>query len=417
MESLITRIQAKKMTSEDEVPMIVSIIIPTFNEYDSIRELLPVLFETLEPIKNKWICHIVVVDGNSPDGTAKSVQEIQKHYKNLHLIVEKQKNGIGAAYYQGFRYAVDELHSDVLIEFDADFQHPPQTIPVLLDRIEAGADLVLGSRRIQGGSYPPKWGFRRRFLSQFGGFVARLILFFPSRRFLQITDPTTGLKATRVKNAYEVLNTISLKETSFSYKLEMLYHIARAKVLITEIPLSFGLRGAGESKITNRTATEILNTVLRLRFHDPAVLRFIRFGIVGLSGFFVNALCLEYFRNQPCIIYLTTLFKLPLLMQVSAWSAAISAEISIINNFIWNNFWTFGDRKKKNLRDTTKAFLAFNATSVGAILIQFISMGISTLLFGDTTVVRILTLIFAITFMVLPYNWLMYNFAIWRKNE
>ncbi len=168
-----------------------TVIIPTYNESGTISRLLEHLFTKTFPPLVPWDMSIVVVDGNSPDGTALSVKTLQHRYSNLHLIIEAEKEGIGAAYFKGFRYAVSTLNADVLIEFDGDFQHPPAAIPLLLKSIETGADLVLGSRNIRGGSFPKQWDRKRLFLSKAGGLLARFILFFPSGLFFRITDPTT----------------------------------------------------------------------------------------------------------------------------------------------------------------------------------------------------------------------------------
>lgn len=114
-----------------------AVVIPTYNEAGTICKLIEHLFGTTFPSIDSWDMYIVIVDGNSPDGTAESVRELQSRYNNLHLIVEQGKEGIGAAYFKGFRYAVNTLGVDVLIEFDGDFQHPPEAIPLYCKRLKA----------------------------------------------------------------------------------------------------------------------------------------------------------------------------------------------------------------------------------------------------------------------------------------
>ena len=399
------------------------VVIPTYNEAQVIEGLLQELFEVTIPSIRAWTVYVLVVDGSSPDGTAVRVRREQKRFPNLHLIVEQEKQGIGAAYFKGFDYAVKELKADVLIEFDGDFQHPPETIPALLERIDGGADLVLGSRRVPGGSYPSGWGFRRQLFSRVGGFVARLLLFFPTKAFFRVTDPTTGLKATRVAGFYVPLLSQASGISGFGYKIVMLYHLVHMGAQIAEIPLKFGLRAAGESKITAQTPREIFTTVLRLRWQDEALRRFLRFCLVGFSGFLVNALALELFARAPIFAAFSRLFEewrnrpvVGIAVQASAWAAAAAAECAIINNYLWNNFWTFTKQRAEGWPSLFTGFIKFNFTSFGAILLQFLCVGLATRAIADTTLVRQIALIATIVLIIAPYNWLIYNRVIWRTH-
>ncbi|HET6487139.1 MAG TPA: polyprenol monophosphomannose synthase, partial [Spirochaetia bacterium] len=248
-------------------PRTAVIVIPTFNEASSIGMLLDELVHTVLPA-TPWDCRVLVVDGNSPDGTAEIVRKASRECAGVHLLVEEKKEGLGAAYVKGFRHAVAELKADAVVEFDGDLQHPPEVIPRLLAEIDAGADLVLGSRRRPGGSYPKGWSPLRRFLSSVGGFAARLLLFFPSRLFRAVTDPTTGLKATRVDERFLALD-LSALSRGFAYKLEMLSLLAGAGAVIREVPLAFRLRGGGESKLEGQAPWEILWTCILLRLRQP----------------------------------------------------------------------------------------------------------------------------------------------------
>jgi dolichol-phosphate mannosyltransferase len=244
------------------------VVVPTYNEAESIDRLVDVLCGDLFPKIAGWDVQLLIVDGNSPDGTAGRVRQAQQRYPTLTLLVEEAKRGIGAAYVLGFAHAMRALQATVVIEFDGDLQHPPKTIPAMLAAIDAGYDYVLGSRRIQGGGYPRGWSLYRHLLSRGGGSVARLLLFFPRRAYFRITDPTTGLKATRVPGVLDRFDFGVLQSRGFGYKLELLYHLERCGARIAEVPLRFQLREAGESKITTQTPREIFGTVLRLRATD-----------------------------------------------------------------------------------------------------------------------------------------------------
>jgi len=148
----------------------------------------------------------------------------------------------------------------------------------------------------------------------------------------------------------------------------------------------------------------------------------LKFAIVGFTGFVVNSLGLEFFRRSGLADSLSASFTayastpgLSLLANPNSWSGGLGAELAIISNFILNNFWTFSSDRITNPFKFLYKFLQFNLTSFGAVIIQFIAIGLATLAFGDTTLVRQLALVLSIGFLILPYNWLMYNLVIWRK--
>lgn len=398
------------------------IVIPTYNEADTIGKLIDHLFTHTFANINNWNCKLLIIDGNSPDNTAQIVREKQKRYSNLNLLIEKKKEGIGAAYVKGFHKAIAEHQADVIIEFDGDFQHPPETIPIMLKKIEEGADYVLGSRKIKGGSNPRGWGYKRLLYSELGGFLTRLILFFPTKTFFQITDPTTGLKASRVKDFVDKFDREYLYSNSFGYKLEFLYRMTKLNARIVEIPLKFQIRAAGKSKITTQTPKDIFRTALLLRLHDPVTKKFLKFAIVGFVGYIINAAALELFRNTQLSLIIANYFlkfsklmRFTLLSSRSAWSAGLAAEIAIISNFLLNNFWTFSVDKIIAPCKFLYKLLQFNMTSFGAIIIQFVAIGTATLIFGDTLFVRGVSLISAIAFLIVPYNWIIYNRIIWKR--
>jgi dolichol-phosphate mannosyltransferase len=241
------------------------VVIPTYNEARSICPLIDALFATARSKAPQWNVRVLVVDGDSPDGTAQAVRAAMERQPQLDLLVEAQKAGIGAAYLLGFERAMRDLAADAVVEFDGDFQHPPETLPVMLAAIDEGFDYVLGSRAIPGGGYPQGWSFYRHLMSRGGGFVARLLLFFPLRSFFRITDPTTGLKATRVRGVLDGFDLTRIRSKGFGYKIELLYHLVKQGARVKEIPLNFQPRRLGESKITRQTPGEILRTVVWLR--------------------------------------------------------------------------------------------------------------------------------------------------------
>lgn len=387
------------------------IVIPTYNEADNIGKMIEYLNTKTFPnivakkgdLTESWDMKILVVDGNSPDGTGKIVEKESKKYNNTYLLTETSKDGIGAAYLKGFKYAIDKLKADFVFEFDGDFQHPPETIPLMLKAMEEGYDYVIGSRKIKGGSNPKGWGFKRVFFSEVGGLVARFIMFFPFKNFFKVTDPTTGLKVTRVKGFIDKMDLDwkgdRLLTKSFGYKLQLLFETLKMGAKFKEVPLKFHVRNAGESKIEAKTAKDIFRVAVLLRWNDELTKRFLKFGIVGFIGFIINAFFLNFFSN----------------FMSAPWPWTLSAEVSIVSNFTLNNLWTFKSRQISGQEKLIKKFLEFNLSSAGAIVIQSIFGTLAEFIFGPGN--KTLYLAVIIVFLVLPYNWTMYNLVIWRKKK
>jgi len=239
-----------------------------------------------------------------------------------------------------------------------------------------------------------------------------------------VTDPTSGLRATRVKSVYETIDLSRVTSPGFAYKVEMLFECLKSTAKVREIPLRFGLRVGGESKITGQTPKEILASVFRIRWSDEATRRFLKFAAVGFTGFLINALALEAFAASRLLAKLAAFVAslgLPSLLAFmgkrSSWAAGIGAECSIISNYILNNVWTFAKFRTRAVDRFILNGLKFNLTSIGAIFIQFVIVGGATLLVGDTPIVRQISLILAILCVVNPYNWLIYNKVIWRTHS
>lgn len=249
------------------------VVIPTYNEKATIGAMIDALCLEVFPKISNWECHLLIVDDTSPDKTYEIVKNKQKKFSNLHLYLNPTKAGIGNAYVKGFKYAMRELKADVVIEIDGDFQHPPRDVIKLLKEIDNGADYVMGSRKIKGGSIPNGWGLKRVFFSQMGGFVARLVMFFPLKLFWLVTDPTTGLKASRVNGFVDRMDMDHLHSLKFAYKIEFLFQMVALGAKIKEIPLKFQLRHSGVSKIDTDTAMDVFKTAAALRLENPLVLK------------------------------------------------------------------------------------------------------------------------------------------------
>lgn len=237
------------------------VIIPTFNERKSITSLIDALESEFKYIPNH-IMEILIVDGNSPDGTAAAVSGMMSENQNLKLIVEKEKQGLGMAYIAGMRYAIDRLSANAFIEFDGDFQHDPKDIKRLIAEYDNGYDYVIGSRYIAGGSIPAEWAWYRKLLSRFGSLFTQYMLRLP------VKDNTSGFKLTRVEGFASSLplNKDEILSRRHAYKIHLLYAMHKLGAKIKEVPIAFLERQGGNSKSSAEDIFESLRVVLRLYF-------------------------------------------------------------------------------------------------------------------------------------------------------
>lgn len=369
------------------------VVMPCYNELENIKRMIPALVDEEFPKITNAEMHLLIVDGNSPDGTAEVVKEAAKTRPNLHLFLEPEKRGLGWAYIYGFKHAVSELKADAVMEMDADFQHPPRFVKPMVDAYVNGADYVIGSRYIKGGSVPKEWAFSRRFISWAGNLFIRLVL---TKPFLH--DLTTGFRLTKVKGVLDQIDLENIRELKrFAYKVDLLYQsISRAKNVV-EVPLEFAPRTQEKSKFDTKEMIATFKLAILLGILDKK--RFIKFGIVGFIGYLVNATGLWFFSKYDHVL------PEPLI-----WGLA--TEGAIISNFLFNNFWTFNKEQISGASRLLVKFFQFNLTSAGALLIQIVFGTLGVMAFGESS--RQLLLPFIIVFLVLPYNYFMYNAVIWR---
>lgn len=392
--------------------MNIIVIIPTYNEVENVGRMLDALTKEVFPKIKNHNMEVLVVDDNSPDGTAKVVGKKVKGHENIKLLLGR-KEGLGAAYVRGMKYAMHEMKADAVVEMDADFQHDPKDIVRLVEEFDNSYDYVVGSKYVRGGFVPKQWEFYRKFLSVGGNIFARVALL-----IFSVHDVTSGFKLTRVKGFLDRMDLDHLLSKSYAYKIHIMYNMVKEKsARVKEIPIKFHFREKGSSKIEHEDVFESLRVVILLFLRS----RFLKFAIVGFVGFLINSIGLEFFSGTKFAENLASVFSnwgkeslLGIAAQSSAWAAALAAELAIISNYTFNNFWTFSKRKITNPFRFLWKFLHFNLTSFGAILIQFFVVGLAVLLFGETRLVRQLSLVFAVVFLIVPYNYTMYNVFIWK---
>lgn len=373
--------------------MKIAIVIPAYNESENIGRLIKLLQqEFLKRQQHKF--DILVVDGNSPDGTAEIVRKEMHSAGNVHLLVEGAKRGLGAAYVSGFNEALQKLSPDVIVEMDADFQHNPSDVLRLTDEIENGYDYVIGSRFTKGGSIPKEWAFKRKLFSVGGNLFSKIVL-----GIFNVNDFTSGFKASRVKSFVDRLDLNSILSQGFAYKIDLLFKMHRLGARIKEVPINFGVRDRGDSKMEKNNALDSMRVVLTLRYNENK--NFFKFLVVGCLGFVVDSGLFNLFR--------VTIF-------VSRISALASGLVAMIVTFLLNNYWSFGERKLEGLNKKLISFVVYLASSFVPIFFRSWLVGKSVSLFGDTTLVSNSAFLVGII-LGLIWNFLVYSKIIWKGKK
>ncbi|MEK7555045.1 MAG: polyprenol monophosphomannose synthase, partial [Patescibacteria group bacterium] len=207
---------------------------------------------------------LLVVDDNSPDGTGKVADVLAEKYP-LTVLHRKEKQGLGTAYAEAFRYILYELHFPSLqyiIHMDADFSHDPGVIPKMIEALKS-YDAVIGSRYVRGGMIE-EWNFLRRILSRGANWYARTIL------GLSYRDVTSGFRAYRVETLRRLAN-VSFSSIGYAFLVEVSYALRKLDCKVTEIPIVFIERREGNSKMALGIIAESFFNVLRLRFHNSDI--------------------------------------------------------------------------------------------------------------------------------------------------
>ena len=227
------------------------LILPTYNEAENIGPMVRAARERLRAGDT-----ILVVDDNSPDGTGAIADELAREIDGVEVLHRPGKEGLGRAYLAGFAHALAGGAAYVL-EMDSDFSHDPADLPRLIAAAEEGADLVLGSRYVAGGSVTD-WGLLRRLVSRGGSWYARVIL------GVKVRDLTGGFKCFR-RSVLEALDLEHVHADGYGFQIELTYRTIQAGFKVVEIPIVFRDRRVGESKMDARIALEAVWKVPALR--------------------------------------------------------------------------------------------------------------------------------------------------------
>jgi dolichol-phosphate mannosyltransferase len=316
-----------------------SVVLPTYNEADNIKLMLPALKKVLEDITGKRY-EIIIVDDNSPDNTATVAKETARSIgidNNLKVIVREGKRGLATAVIDGFKAS----SGDYLVVMDADLQHPPEKIKEIYLELEKGADIVVASRFIKGGR-DEGLSFARKIFSKGAALIGKLLV--PQIRVL--SDPMSGffaLRRTVIEGRLDLMNPIG-----FKILLEIMVKGKYSKDKVREVPIVFGKRAYGESKLGLKEILDYLLHILSLNEY-----RILKFMTVGVSGIFVNegVLWLAHYK-----------VALPVYL-----SGLLAIETSILSNFALNSLVTF---RKERAKGTVLTRLAkyHVATAIGAFI-------------------------------------------------
>jgi dolichol-phosphate mannosyltransferase len=217
------------------------VVIPTYNERANIERLVPEVLGATD-------CHVVVVDDDSPDGTAKVVASLAAADPRVHLVNHRPKLGIGPAYKEGFRTAL-ALEPEFIVQMDADFSHPTAMLPDF-PALAAEADVVLGSRYLRGITVV-NWPIERLLISYFGNWYVRTVTGMP------VSDATGGFKCWR-REALAAIQPDRVRSNGYAFQIETTFRAWKRGLRIREVPIIFMDRTVGESKMSRRIGLEAL---------------------------------------------------------------------------------------------------------------------------------------------------------------
>ncbi len=365
-----------------------SLVIPTFNEAKNIEELISRLCNLLDtPLKGAF--ELIVVDDDSRDETWRVALEIAKGNPHVRVIRRTDESGLSSAVIRGWQAA----RGDILGVIDADLQHPPETTLKLWMEVERGAELAAASRHVEGGGVSD-WSVLRRMLSRGAQLLGMVIL---PKIVGRVSDPMSGfflLRRTSIEGA-------TLKPHGYKILIEV---IGRGRInWISEVGYVFQERTEGESKVTWRLYVQYLRHLLTLRIDTLLSSRFLRFSLVGASGVIVDMFFLYCLSDPSMLGFGLTRSKI------------IAAELAIVNNFLWNDFWTFRDLKtdQRSRKQKLKRFLKFNAICFIGLVLNVVILNV---LFNLAGMNRYLANAIAIFLVTLWNFWMNLKFS-WRSSE
>ena len=324
----------------------VCFVIPTYNEAFDIVPLL----RRLTGLYRDTDTVFLVVDDESPDGTARLVREFAASDDRVRLL-EGPRRGLGPAYVRGMVHALDTLGADVVVQMDADFSHAPADAGRLLARLAEGGpagrvDVAIGSRYVAGGSLDPRWPVGRRLLSRWGNRFARWMA-----GVREVRDCTAGFKAIRA-DALRAAKIEDVRVRGHTFQVVLLHRLIHAGARIVEEPIHFHDREHGQTKLGIGSVLEFCYGIWWLRLASHRTL--VKYGVTGLVGALINLGSFQILIELGLHKFL---------------ASPIAIELSIVSNFLMNNYWTFADRVmlgRKRIR-----YLKYNLVALATLALSY----------------------------------------------
>ena len=218
--------------------MKLAIVIPTYNEKDTIENLIEKLFSKIKPLVSEL--HVIIIDDSSPDGTGDIVNDLGGKFDKISLIQRPAKMGLGAAYKDGFKYVLENLDSGLVVQMDADNSHDPSEIINMIEKI-TDYDFVIASRHVSGSSIVG-WGAGRRITHSVAGVIAKI------SAKIDIEDSTSGFRMFK-RNTLQQIEFDSIESDGFAFQIEVLYQLKQKRLKGLEVPTTFVNRTEGKSKM------------------------------------------------------------------------------------------------------------------------------------------------------------------------
>ena len=227
--------------------MKLAIVIPTYNEAETIPSLINELFEKVKELVEKL--DILIIDDSSPDGTADIVRKLGEKYEKITVIQRPKKMGLGAAYKEGFRHVLEKLDSELVLQMDADHSHQPSEIPNMLEKIK-NFDFLIASRHVEGSNIIG-WGIGRKATHSVAGAIARMCA------KIEIKDSTSGFRMFKKKTLQKV-DFNKIRSDGFAFQIEVLYQLKQLGMKGLEVPTIFVNRTEGSSKMGSREMMQFI---------------------------------------------------------------------------------------------------------------------------------------------------------------
>jgi dolichol-phosphate mannosyltransferase len=355
------------------------VVIPTYNEAETIEELLEALQRSAPDVD------VLVVDDNSPDGTAAIVRDHGRAY----LLSRDGKNGLGSAYRAGFAWAIRRGYRFVA-QMDADLSHPPDRLPDLIAAL-ARADVAVGSRYVPGGGIDA-WTRLRRLISAWGNLFARVFL------GLRVHDATAGFKAFR-RTALQDIGVIDSTSDGYCFQIENAWRAERQGLRVVEVPIRFTDRNAGESKMSGRIVVEALTRVVQWRIRELVAAggpELSLFAVVGGCGLAVDVAAFSMLRSLD-----------PFRLMDPTVARTIAMVVAMCITFVGHRALTWRhDRARTGLREIG-AFTLLNLIGLGisnaCLLLSHDVLGLTSLL-ADNVSANVVGLALGSGFRFLTYR-------------